>query len=654
MRMSEKLLTEAKTRFKESADAEQENRQSALDDLRFAMLGEQWPDNIRRDREMEGRPCLTINRMPTFIRQVTNDARLNKPAIVVHPVDDNADPETAEIINGLIRNIEVSSNAESAYIQALESAVAGGFGYFRISMDYAYDDAFDMDIKIERISNPFTVYADAHGTELDSADWKYCFVTEWLPRDEFEAKYPDANPSSWDSSTLGDSEWVTEDSVRVAEYWVKTETVRRIVQLSDGSIWDKNDYEARRDIFDVAGIAVLRERDAPSCQVSQHILCGGAVLETVNWPGRYIPIVPVYGAELNVDGKRYLRSLIRDAKDSQRMFNFWRTASTESVALAPKVPYVGPVGAFDTDQAKWQTANHKNHPYIEYDGDIPPQRQPFAGVPAGALQEALNAADDMKSVIGIYDASLGARSNETSGRAIMARQREGDVSTFHFIDNLSKAIRHAGRILVDLIPKVYDRPRIVRVLGPEEEPKNVRVNAPDDQGNIYDLALGRYDVTVSSGPSFTTRREESASQMTELIRAYPAAAPILGDLLAKNLDWPGADQIAERLKAMLPPQVKALEEGGLPPEAQAIIEQMQQQMQQMQRAMQEGMQEFQKVQAENAALKQDKILEARKVEIDAYKAETDRLRMQQDLIIAARPVESPAFSGMATAPDISQ
>lgn len=306
------------------------------------------------------------------------------------------------------------------------------------------------------------------------------------------------------------------------------------------------------------------------------------------------------------------------------------TTSTELVALAPKAPFIGRVGQFDTDAAKWATANVQSHAYIEYDvpeGVLdtgPPQRQPFAGVPAGALQEALNASDDMKAILGLYDASIGARSNETSGRAIMARQREGDVSTFHYIDNLSRAIRHAGRILLDLIPKVYSTPRIQRVIGPEDQVKTVRI-APQEQAQaemararaqageaakVYSLDAGKYDLTVSAGPSFTSRREEAATQMIEFIRAYPPAAPIIGDLLAKNLDWPGADEVAERLNALLPAQLQ-----GESPEAQAAKAQIQKMAQ-----------VIGELRGELEAAKADKSIEARKLDIDAHKAETDRMK----------------------------
>ena len=411
----------------------------------------------------------------------------------------------------------------------------------------------------------------------------------------------------------------------IAEYWRREAVAKTIVALSDGQVVELAIYETQKAMFDALGVSVVgRPRKVSSHKVTQSILTGAEVLETTDWAGKYIPIIPVYGEELHVDGKRRLRSLVRDAKDPQRMFNYWRTTSTELVALAPKAPFIGRKGAFDTDASKWASANVQTHAYIEYDGNEPPMRQPFSGVPAGALQEALSASDDMKSIMGMYDASLGARSNETSGRAIMARQREGDVSTFHYIDNLSRAIRHAGRILIDLIPKVYSAPRVVRVLGASGEARSVAVNQkislpdPADEARkiekIYDLAVGKYDLTVKSGPSFTSRREEAATQMIELIRAYPPAAPLIGDLLAKNLDWPGADEIAERLKAMLPPEIKQGEVKGGDPGAEAAKAQLAKLAQALQAAA-----------AKIKALEDDQGLAGRKLEIEAFEAQTRRM-----------------------------
>ncbi len=610
-------LEAIRKRFDMCRDAEAHNRQTALEDIKFARLGEQWPDEILKVRQTEQRPALTINKLPAFIRQVVNDSRQNKPSITVKPVDSKADPETAEVLSGLVRNIEYTSSADVAYDTAVEQAVSSGFGYWRVSIDYAYQDAFDLDIKIDRIINQFSVYGDPNSTSADSSDWDECFITDRISKAEFKRKYKGKADVDFEGDAWSDCEgtdWLNDDGVLIAEYWKREEVEKDILQLADGRVFSMEDIEKQPDLqvmIESGAVPVKNRRTIMAKKVTQTIMTGAEVLEENEWPGCYIPIVPVYGDEIILQGKRYFRSLIHNAKDAQRMFNYWRTTATELVALAPRVPFIGPKGFADSDP-NWQTANSASHPFLEYDGPQPPQRQPLDVGPAGgALQEALNAADDMKAIIGMYDASLGARSNETSGRAIMARQREGDVATYHFIDNVTRAIRHTGRIIVDLIPKVYTGERIIRVLGEDGKEKNVPVNQPyqkemedggvmeqggqPDQGDmqemqeammaLHDLSVGKYDVVVKAGPSFTTRREEAAAQMTELLRAFPPAAPIIGPELAKNLDWPGADDIAEKLEKMTqPPEV--------PPEIQQQMEQ--------------GKQMLDQLQKENEALKADK------------------------------------------------
>ena len=640
----EQLLEQARDAFALCEEAESENRIEALDDLRFAKLGEQWPEQVRQQRIKDGRPCLTINRQPAFIRQVVNEARQNRPGIQVHPVDGVADPAIAEIYNGLIRNIEQTSKADVAYDTAVDCAVSNGFGYFRINTDYADDDSFDLDLRIERIVNPFSVYGDPLATGCDSADWNQCFVTEVLGHDAFRAKYKGAEPVNWRGSGYDQlaAPWAQDKSVLVAEWWRRERVKGRIVALSDGSVLDVEVYAKQKDGLDAQGVAVLGERQTMRHRVTQTVLTGAEVLETNDWVGKYIPIVPVYGDEVNVEGKRYFRSLIRDAKDAQRMLNYWRTASTELTALAPRVPFIGRKGTFKSDARKWATVNSQNHAFIEYDGETPPQRQPLdSGRAIGAIQEALNAAEDMKAILGMYDASLGARSNETSGRAIIARQREGDTSNFHFIDNLSRAIEHGGRILIDLIPLVYSGQRMVRVLGPDKKASTVQlgqaiaVKGPDGQAavdpvtnlpitKVCDLTRGKYDLTVESGPSYASRRQETADQILRMIQAYPPAAPVLGDLLAKNLDWPDADEVARRLNALLPPQLQAAsEEGAVNPMRHPVVQQ----------AAAKAVAAITGLQQQNMGLGQqlnvlqhDRAIENRKLEIDAFKAETERLK----------------------------
>lgn len=628
------LLADAQEQFKLCEEAEAHNREPFLDDIKFAKLGEQWPDKVRKERERRGDPCLTINRQPAFIRQVVNDARQNKPSIKVHPADSNADPATAEIYNGLIRNIEVTSSADVAYDTGFDFAVSGGFGYWRVNTDYACDDSFDLDLVIERITNPLSVYGDYHSTAADSSDWNQCFVTEILSKSAFQRKYKGAEKVDWETTGYDKlkSPWMSEEGVQVAEWWTREKVKRPILALSDGTVVAAKTYEANKELFDAKGVTVLGSREASAHKVTQKVLTGAEVLETNEWAGKYIPIVPVYGDEVNIEGKRYFRSLIRDAKDAQRMFNYWRTASTHLVALAPRVPFIGKKGQFKSDAKKWATVNTANHPYIEYDGDNPPQRQPLdSGRPAGALQEALNASDDMKSIIGIYDASLGAKSNETSGRAILARQREGDVSTFHFIDNLSRAIEHTGRILIDLIPTVYSGQRIIRTLGQDGTPSAVQLGKPDGvdplPAGIYDLSRGKYDLTVETGPGYTTKREESAAQMMELIQAVPQAAPIIGDLLVKNLDWPGADEIADRLKTLLPAALQG--DGGQANQMADQAAQLQQQNQDLQLQL--------------TAAKQDQTNKSEELRVKAYQAETDRMKVVHEITkppeVKATPVQ---------------
>lgn len=657
MAKDEDILSDAKDAFAHCEEAESLNRTDALDDLRFAKLGEQWPDTVRIQRIKDGRPCLTINRQPAFIRQVVNEARQNRPAIKVHPVDSVGDPQIAEIYNGLIRNIEQTSKADVAYDTAVDFAVSSGVGYFRINTDYACDDSFDLDLRIERIANPFSVYGDPLSTASDSSDWNQAFVTELLGFDAFKAKYPGAEKVNWDDHYARiNAPWVSEKSVLVAEWWKREKVTRTILKLSDGSVLEEDVYEKQKNVLDAQGITVLGERSAPSHKVTQLVMTGAEVLETNDWAGKYIPIVPVYGDEVNIEGKRYFRSLIRDAKDAQRMLNYWRTASTELTALAPRVPYIGKKGSFKSDAKKWATANSQNHSHIEYDGEVPPQRQPLdSGRAIGAIQEALNAQDDMKSIIGLYDPSLGAEGQEVSGKAILARQSQGHTSNFHFLDNLNRAIEHGGRILIDLIPTVYTSDRIVRVLGPDNKAQSVQLGAPiqvkgpDGQPQIdpvtqvpitkiCDLSAGKYDLTVETGPSYGTKREETADQILQLIQAYPPAAPVLGDILVQNLDWPNADEVAARLKALLPPQVTGQQQDPMQhPAVQAAAQQVSQVVQQQGQQLQQMGGQLQQAEQQIQQLKQANDLKARELDIKAYEAQTERLRTVSEATRAPDP-----------------
>ena len=593
----DKVINEARERFRESQDGSEFNRNNYYQDTLFSRMGVQWPRNVRIQREQESRPCLTINKLPAFIRQVVNDARQNKPSIRVSPVDSGADVETAQVIGGLVRSIEQQSNADDAYDTAIDHAASGGYGFWTVDIEYAHDESFDMECRINRIPNPLMVHWDVGSTAFDASDWEYAFVSEFLTEEEYERDYPGAVPISFEFFDARDDlqYWINGTKIRLAVYWERTKSWKNLIQFAspDGirniredklprlakSVAEAADFditgmskdEMVSAYLNLSGMVEQRRRKVEAWDVRRRVINGVEVLEDDPWPGSMIPVIPLWGEEVISDGRRHFRSMIRDAKDSQQMFNFWRSASTELVALAPRAPYIGPKGFVPADKKEqWRTANTRSHPYLEYEPEAgaAPQRQPFAGVPAGVIQESLNASDDMKAITGIYDPSLGARSNETSGRAILARQRESDVSNFHFIDNQRRAIRYCGQVLVEIIPYVYSARQSIRILGEDMKEEVVNLTTAEGGANhptvtgergLYNISVGKYDVNVKAGPSYSTQREEAREVLVEIISRVPNAAVLLGDILIEHLDFVGAEKVAARLKMMLPPEVQQAE-----------------------------------------------------------------------------------------------
>jgi hypothetical protein len=561
-------------RFDKAWESDRANRDDAISDLKF-VAGDQWPADVRRSREASGRPCITVNRMPQFIRQVTGDMRQSRPSIKVSPVDDQGDPEIARMYNGIVRQIERVSKADMVYTMAFQAAVACGVGHFRVTTEYCDDSVSEQDIKLKAIQNPLGVFWDPNAKEVDRSDAAFCFVVEGLTTEAFKDRFPKATAASLDPITAhSDSHlfWHDEDMVRIAEYWYKKPKKRTLALMEDGKTVDLSDFkEELRQFMPIArkadGTPATREVD--SFEVEMCLVSGLEVLEgPYKFPVPFIPIVPVVGEE-TVIGTHVVRSgLIRHAKDPQRLYNYWRSSAAEMIALAPKAPYLVTSAMIKNNRAMWDKANVSPLPYLIYDADpqaagARPERVAPPAPPNAMWQEAQIAADDMKGTTGIYDAGLGAKSNETSGKAILARQREGDTSTYHFFDNLAYAIRRAGEIVCALIPKIYDTERVVRLLNEDGSEAWVKVNQTTIAENgepmtINDLSVGRYDVTVSTGPSYNTQRIEAANAMVEFARAYPNAAPAMLDKIAKMMDWPEHEEIAARLKAMLPPQLQTL------------------------------------------------------------------------------------------------
>jgi hypothetical protein len=555
----------AMDRFRRAAESERLIRENGLDDLRF-FAGEQWPDSVKKQRNDDKRPCLTVNRLPQVVQQVTNEQRQSRPETKVNPVGDGADVDTAEIMQGMIRHIDIASDAQIAHDNAFECCVRGGFGYWRYITEYADEMSFDQEVRCKRILNPFTVYFDPACEEPDYSDADWAFIVEDIHTEDYKKLYPDSELASLDSfGSLGDSaqDWASIDSVRVAEYFRVIRETRTVCKLMDGSSAFKDELPK--------GAVIVAQRETETRRVEWAKINAVETLEEQHWPGKWIPIVPVLGTEIIVENDRHLIGVIRYAKDSQRMYNYHVSAQTETIGLAPKSPYVVAEGQIEGYEGEWGTANVKNHAVLTYKPITAggqqvgaPQRNaiepPIAAISAAIAQSS----NDIKATTGLYDDSLGITHSDRSGKAVLARQKEGDTANLHLSDNLLRSIRHAGRILVDLIPKIYDAPRVVRIIKPDSTVEQIAINQPtfrDGLARIYDVTKGKYDVTVAAGSSFESRRQEAVQSMLALVNAFPPFMQYCGDLLVKNMDWPEAQAVSERLEKMLPPQLKEPEEG---------------------------------------------------------------------------------------------
>ncbi len=575
---AENVLTLARERYESSCTADKDARDEALTDLKFRS-GEQWPEDLKNEREEAGRPCLVIDKINEKVRQVIGDHRQNRQQIKVNPVDDDADTDTADVISGLIRNIEYISHSPSVYTTGLESAVSCGRGFWRIVTRYANDDDFDQEAYLERIANVFSVHWDGLCQDLFFRDARYIFVSQVIGREEYRQKYKDFEPVNFDAdkdmSHIG--RWIEGDAQRIAEYWLKVpdpDNSKVLYLVNHGKHPDTGE-----DVLEIEDkkprdtSMIVKQREVRAEKIIFYKIDGKNILEGPHdWVSRkYYPIVPVWGEEINIEGERFTRGLVRLARDPQKMLNYFESMVTESISLAPKVPYILTATQLGKHKQYWDRAN-TTLPYLLYDGDSeangPPQRQRPAMIPQAYERRSEMNAEHIKSATSIYNASLGAASNETSGKAILARQKEGDVGTFTFLDNLNWSIRHTGTILVDIIPRIYDTAQVRRIIGEDGEHKRIRIaNAGSghqeytgDKGEgerIYDLSVGKYDVAVTAGPSFTTKRQEAAQAQMELVKAVPEIMQFIGDNMVRSMDWPNAEDAAERLKYYLHPAIQA-------------------------------------------------------------------------------------------------
>lgn len=634
------------------AEAEAEYRRLSLDDLRF-YDGDQWPSNIKTQRELDHRPCITINRLPQFTHQVTNNLKQLKAAPKVSPVDSQGDPKVAEILQGLMRHIEVQSNADAARSYAAFYAAVTGRGWYRIITKYVEGLSVDQEIYVQRVKNPQTVYIDPSAIEPDYSDARYAFIVEDLTEEDYKDRYPGENISSAeDYQSTGDSLplWRWEGGIRIAEYFCVHTRKQTVAVMQDGTVLPLEKVPE--------GAPILRKVEKDERYVEWSVINGEKVLEQADWPGKYIPLIGVLGEEYDVDGKTSMVGMVRHAKDAQRMLNYWESSKTEIIALAPKAPFIVAEGQIENHEKEWAQANSKTFAYLQYKPKSvgqemvpPPQRQVYEPPIQSITVAQAQTVDHLKATTGVYDASLGNRSNETTGVAIKARQLQGDVANYHFSSSLATAITYETRVLIDLIPKIYDRPgRVIRIIGADDTEKQIPIGMPfNDQGfqRLYDFGVGRYDVVADIGPSYKTKREESADGMLGFAQVAPELVPQYADLYVEAQDWPMAQAIADRVR---PPNIPPKGQDQLPPAAMQQINQLQQQNQQLTEALQQATEalNIQKIQMDATERMQARDIQA-KAMMQQQKLESDKLRDMAKNRVTVATTESKTDSSESIA-----
>lgn len=654
------VLREARHRFTRCVEWESMTRQNQLNDIKFAEGDSyncwQWDQTVRTDRG--NRPSLTHNKVRQHNLMIVNDARQNKAQIKYTPTGDNATYEAAQVMQGLARRIEYQSKAVDAYSTAVWHQVQSGIGYVRIVTEYQDDDGFDQEIFIRRVNDPRTIYMDPDAQDYDKADMRYCFVFIDVPRDQFEGEY-----GRWDQPEPAldntHDNWVTRDHVRIAEYWRRNEDEDWLHLMNNGAVLRES--ELGEDERDAVRRSSVQRRLTRESTVEWFKIVGNRIDEHNEWAGKYIPIVPCIGEETVIDGKMDRKGHTRSQIDAQRIYNYWASSAVEQVALQPKIPYIADVRAIESQEHYWRNANTHNYAVLPYNGvdDAgqpipPPARSPAPEMSQAYIQGMMISRQDLLDVTGQYQAELGMPSNERSGVAIQQRQRQGDTATYHYIDNQAKMIRQVGRILLDLIPKIYDTTRAVKIMGFDDSEQDV-VLAPNHrlchqqvqmtpmgpqpvtadqqeqmrrgqklQGicTIFNPSMGRYDVEADVGPSFGTQRQEAANAFAQIMMQNPQAFQVVGDFWAENSDFPGAEELADRLRRGLPPQYAP----GPSPQVMQLQQALQQTTQTAQQTLQTADAHIATLNAEVVRLREELDDKRQQTLINDYKAETDRLK----------------------------
>jgi hypothetical protein len=592
--------------------AENANRLAATEDMRF-LAGEQWPQGVRAQRDIDQRPCLTSNRLKTFWHQITNDQRQNRPTIRVKTADRQGNPEVAKILDAWFRRTLKDCDGDIAIDTGFEQTTAGGWGFWRVYTDYESEDSFDQIIGLAKIANQFTVYKDPDSVHPTAMDARWIALSWQMDRDEFKERWPDAAPVPLDVSGLGEDQkpWVSGSQIQVAEYYEVESAPRTLVALDNGHIgWkDLLDDDLKSEI-EAHPERVKKSREVDVRRVTCSVVNALEPLEEYDIPGPYLPIVQISGDAININGRTVLSGIVRDAKDSQRMYNYWLTAGTERIALAPLTPFIMAAGQDEGFEQEWENAHLSSRARIRYrpilaGGQVmpPPQRTPPVDAPAGIVQFMQIAGEDLKATTGIrFDATLAERVDDESGKALQELRKSGDIGSFHYQDNLHRSLVQTGRVMLGMFTEIYDTEREITVEHEDGKEEVVIVDPALGVGyqerqigqgkteKRFNPKIGRYDVQVVAGPSYTTKREAAAESQLAFLKIWPAAAPMIADLLAKNLEWDEA--ISRRFARMLPPELAQPDQKDMPPQVVQTFQRMREQLMQQQQQNQQLMQQL--------------------------------------------------------------
>ena len=607
---------------RENMDFESNNRTMAMSDLKFAN-GDQWPAQMASSRELSDRPCLTVNKLDAFCRQVENQQRQQRPRMKAHPVG-NSDVMKADVATGLCRHVEVNSDADHAYDTAFYYQVRMGWGYWRVVADYIDEKSFEQDLYIRRIDNPFTVYFDHFSISPDGSDAERVCLTDMRSKASFKRDFPDADDgaANFEPGGQGDlyGDWLTEKEIRVAEYFFVDRKKDTLLKLTTGEdVWESDiPTELKKTVLPM----IVEKRPSFKRIVKWRLQTALEILDEKEIPCKWIPVIPTYGNEAVIDGKRKRFGMIRHARDPQMMVNFWETAATEYLALSTKAKWIMAEGQDEGHESEWARANQNPTSVLRYkmtdidgrEAGRPEQVQPDPP-PTGLMQALAMSTGNLREVLGVVDPAQRISGN-VSGKALKGEQMQSDNSTFHYFDNLTRSIRHTGKIIMNWGKSVWVEPnRVMRIIGDDGQPDQVTLNEQAAEQVLNDVSAMDFDIVMDTGPGYNSKRQESLDMFTQML-GTPLGEKIAqsaDDLIVRMVDAPGAQAIADRLAAGNP-LAQIDDKSQIPPQVQMMVKQLQGQLQQA----------TQKIQM------QDQLLKNRMDVVQAKEAaETQREHMRQ-------------------------